>query len=135
MTDRVLQNLRRGIPEEVTAMRKIGIQVACLASVVGFLTPALASEQVYHPVNPALGGSPNNGAFLLSTAQAQGEGVNSGNNGPTINFPAISTPGVGGTNGSGTSGTNSSGSNGASSNANFRNNSVANPLGASSGRF
>src|ERR1700743_3626891 len=114
---------------------KAGLRIVCVASAMGslglLLTPALATEQVYHPISPVFGGNPSNGSFLLSTAQAQGEGVNSGNNGPTINFPAISTPGVGGTNGSGTSGTNGSGSNGATSNGAFRSNSVANPLGAS----
>jgi curli production assembly/transport component CsgF len=46
--------------------------------------PACASELVYHPVNPTFGGNPLNGSFLLSTAQAQGEGVKSGNQGPDL---------------------------------------------------
>jgi curli production assembly/transport component CsgF len=63
---------------------RITFRLMCLASVVGFLTPAFASEQIYRPVSPALGGNSNNGAFLLSTAQAQGAGVKSGNQGPDL---------------------------------------------------
>lgn len=120
-------------------MSKTGFRIACLAGAIGFLSPALtpvlATEQVYHPISPALGGNPSNGTFLLSTAQAQGEGVNSGNNGPTINFPNFTptTPTTGGGSGSGTSGT--TGSTGSTTNATFRHNSLANPLGTSSGRF
>jgi curli production assembly/transport component CsgF len=33
--------------------------------------PAVATELVYQPVNPAFGGSPLNGAVLLNNAQAQ----------------------------------------------------------------
>jgi curli production assembly/transport component CsgF len=58
--------------------------MACVAGMIGLLTPAFATEQVYHPISPALGGNPSNGTFLLSTAQAQGEGVNSGNQGPNL---------------------------------------------------
>jgi curli production assembly/transport component CsgF len=117
---------------------KTGFRIVCVAGAMGFLTPALATEQVYHPISPIFGGNPSNGSFLLSTAQAQGEGVNSGNNGPTINFPPITTTTPTGTgNGSGNSGANGSGSgnSGVNSNAAFRQNSVANPLGMSSGRF
>jgi len=46
--------------------------------------PALASELVYHPVNPTFGGNPLNGSFLLSTAQAQGEGTKSGAQSPDL---------------------------------------------------
>jgi curli production assembly/transport component CsgF len=65
-------------------MNKIGFRVACVVGVIGFLTPAFATEQVYHPISPTLGGNPNNGPFLLSTAQAQGSGVKSGNQGPDL---------------------------------------------------
>ena len=109
-------------------MSKTGFRIVCLVGTIGLLTPALATEQVYHPISPALGGNPNNGAFLLSTAQAQGEGVNSGNNGPTINFPDFSptTPTTGGAQ---TSGANTSGANtGGATPQTFRR-SVANPLG------
>ena len=118
-------------------MSKTGFRIACLVGAIGFmspaLTPVLATEQVYHPISPALGGNPSNGTFLLSTAQAQGEGVNSGNNGPTINFPNL-TPTTPTTGSSSSSGSGASGSTG-STNATFRNNSLANPLGTSSGRF
>jgi curli production assembly/transport component CsgF len=65
-------------------MSRTVFRMACVVGMIGFLTPALATEQVYHPVNPALGGNPTNGTFLLSTAQAQGQGVNSGNQGPNL---------------------------------------------------
>jgi curli production assembly/transport component CsgF len=45
---------------------------------------AFASELVYHPVNPTFGGNPLNGTFLLSTAQAQGEGTKSGQQSPDL---------------------------------------------------
>jgi curli production assembly/transport component CsgF len=79
----------------------------CLASVAGFLAPAFASEQVYHPMSPALGGSPSNGTFLLSTAQAQGEGVKSGNQGPDLSglTNALSGTGSGAGATAGTTGT------------------------------
>jgi curli production assembly/transport component CsgF len=46
--------------------------------------PTFASELVYHPVNPTFGGNPLNGSFLLSTAQAQGEGTKSGAQSPDL---------------------------------------------------
>src|SRR5882724_2057746 len=45
---------------------------------------AVASEMVYHPIIPTFGGNPLNGSALLSTAQAQGEGVKSGSQGPDL---------------------------------------------------
>lgn len=38
---------------------------------IATMLPALATELVYMPVNPAHGGNPNNGPIFLSTAQAQ----------------------------------------------------------------
>ncbi len=117
-------------------MSKTGFRIACLVGAIGFASPVLATEQVYHPISPTLGGNPSNGTFLLSTAQAQGEGVNSGNNGPTINFPAINTgTGGNGGGGSGGSGASGGGSSGSGANASFRQNLNANPLGTPSGRF
>src|ERR1700749_5264946 len=60
--------------------------IIAIAAVLGAnaAAPAAASELVYHPVNPTFGGNPLNGSFLLSTAQAQGEGVKSGNQGPDL---------------------------------------------------
>jgi curli production assembly/transport component CsgF len=116
-------------------MGKIGFRMALVVGVIGFLAPAFATEQVYHPVSPTLGGNPSNGTFLLSTAQAQGEGVNSGNQGPTINFPNLTTTPTT-TSSSGSSG------NGGTPQMMLRTlvkpvgtNTVANPLGTSSGRF
>lgn len=83
--------------------------------VVTASAPALASELVYHPVNPTFGGNPLNGAPLLSQAQAQGEGVKSGSQGPDLSGldKALSNLGSGavivGGNGSG-NGNNGSGS-------------------------
>ena len=111
-------------------MSKTGFRIACLVGAIGLLTPVLtpvlATEQVYHPISPALGGNPSNGTFLLSTAQAQGEGVNSGNNGPTINFPSNFTPTT-----PTTPSTNAA--NGSSATSQVFRRSVANPLGTNSG--
>ena len=65
-------------------MGKVAFGVVCVVGVVTFLSPAFATEQVYHPVSPTFGGNPSNGPFLLSVAQAQGQGVNSGNQGPNL---------------------------------------------------
>lgn len=117
-------------------MSKTGFRIACLVGTIGLLspalTPALATEQVYHPISPALGGNPTNGPFLLSTAQAQGEGVNSGNNGPTINFPNL-TPTTPTTGGSQTTGANTGGASGSGATSQVFRRSVANPLGTNSG--
>lgn len=51
---------------------------------IGVGASASASEMVYHPVNPTFGGNPLNGSFLLSTAQAQGEGAKSGAQSPDL---------------------------------------------------
>jgi curli production assembly/transport component CsgF len=57
---------------------------AIVAIGVSASAPASASEMVYHPVNPTFGGNPLNGTFLLSTAQAQGEGTKSGAQSPDL---------------------------------------------------
>ena len=57
---------------------------AAAVIILGASFPAAASEMVYHPVSPTFGGNPLNGSFLLSTAQAQGEGVKSGQQGPDL---------------------------------------------------
>jgi curli production assembly/transport component CsgF len=56
----------------------IGVGIACVA------TTALAGSLVYTPTNPTFGGNPLNGTFLLSTAQAQGEGTKAGQNSPNL---------------------------------------------------
>jgi curli production assembly/transport component CsgF len=67
-------------------MRKNVLAVAAIAvvSVIAASSAATASEMVYHPVNPTFGGSSLNGTFLLSQAQAQGEGVKSGAQSPDL---------------------------------------------------
>lgn len=45
---------------------------ACLLA-AGLGCQALATELVYTPVNPAFGGNPLNGAWLLNNAQAQND--------------------------------------------------------------
>ena len=62
---------------------------------IGSAAPALASEIVYHPVNPTFGGNPLNGTPLLSTAQAQGEGVKSGSQGPDLSGLSSALSGLG----------------------------------------
>ncbi len=56
--------------------------VACF--LVLSISSAMASQLTYTPTNPTFGGNPLNGSFLLSTAQAQGEGAKSGNNSPDL---------------------------------------------------
>jgi curli production assembly/transport component CsgF len=59
--------------------------IAALVAIgVNASASAFASEMVYHPVNPTFGGNPLNGTFLLSTAQAQGEGTKSGAQSPDL---------------------------------------------------
>ena len=62
---------------------RMNVLVAAIATISGVPASA-ASEMVYHPVNPTFGGSSLNGTFLLSQAQAQGEGVKSGSQGPDL---------------------------------------------------
>lgn len=72
-------------------------QVA-LASLVSslFLSQAgLAGEQVYRPTNPTFGGNALNGSFLLSTAQAQGKGVKSGQQSPDLSGLSQALSGIG----------------------------------------
>ena len=57
---------------------------AITAIMVSTSAPAFASQLVYHPINPALGGNPLNGSSLLATAQAQGEGTKSGQQQPDL---------------------------------------------------
>jgi curli production assembly/transport component CsgF len=97
------------------------IAFAALAVVPGTRSTS-ASQLVYHPVNPTFGGNPQNGPTLLSQAQAQGEGVKSGSQGPDLSGlnSALSNLGSGAVviGGTGTSGTGGSGtgSNAATSN-------------------
>jgi curli production assembly/transport component CsgF len=57
------------------------------AAAIALLAPtgaAFASQLVYHPVSPVFGGNPFNGDPLLSQAQAQGNGLKSGSQGPDL---------------------------------------------------
>ena len=56
----------------------------CLAFIAFAGSSASATEQVYHPNSPTFGGNALNGSFLLSSAQAQGLGVKSGQNSPDL---------------------------------------------------
>jgi curli production assembly/transport component CsgF len=93
-------------------MRPYHLAVPTIAIlIVGTFAPVRASELVYHTVNPTFGGNPLNGSSLLSQAQAQGEGVKSGSQGPDLSGlnNALSNLGSGaiviGGNGGGNSGT------------------------------
>lgn len=76
-------------------MRNIlaGLSIIACSAVVA--TVSIASEQIYRPVSPTFGGNPLNGNFLLSTAQAQGAGVKSGNQGPDLSGLTNALSGVG----------------------------------------
>jgi curli production assembly/transport component CsgF len=74
------------------------IWMAAMAATVGALggiAAASASGIVYHPVNPSFGGNPLNGSTLLSTAQAQGNGVKSGSQGPDLSGLSNALSGIG----------------------------------------
>lgn len=64
------------------------MKVFAAAFLVGAMVAAgaaQASELVYRPINPSLGGDPLNGNWLLSQATAQTEG--GGSPGFSIDFP------------------------------------------------
>jgi curli production assembly/transport component CsgF len=91
--------------------RILTIAFTSLISLLG-MGSTFASELVYHPVNPTFGGNPLNGPTLLSQAQAQGEGVKSGSQGPDLSglnnalgnlgSGTVVIGGAGGTGGTGT---------------------------------
>src|ERR1700742_1786966 len=85
------------------------IIAACAVLGIGS-APAMASEMVYHPVSPSFGGNPLNGSFLLSTAQAQGEGVKSGPQGPDLSGLNNALSNLGNNLGNGGGGNNGGGS-------------------------
>lgn len=76
-------------------MSKSGFS-ACLIAGVLLSGSALATEQVYRPVSPTFGGNALNGSFLLSTAQAQGNGTKSGQQGPDLSGLNNALSGIGG---------------------------------------
>ena len=61
------------IKERRTAMKNKIIYAACLVLIGLFLTPRLttATELVFYFKNPAFGGNPLNGQWLMNSAQAQ----------------------------------------------------------------
>jgi curli production assembly/transport component CsgF len=71
------------------------IAAAAALGAMSQLTTAAASELVYHPVNPTFGGNPANGSSLLAQAQAQGNGVNSGSQGPNLSGLSNALAGIG----------------------------------------
>jgi curli production assembly/transport component CsgF len=93
-------------------MRKRRWAIAAVTSIsMGTSASAFASELVYHPISPTLGGNPLNGSFLLSTAQGQGEGTKSGNQGPDLSgLDAALAAGLGNGDGSGNGTGNGNGS-------------------------
>ncbi len=76
-------------------MIKSGFSAACLIAGLLISGSAFATEQVYRPVSPTFGGSALNGNFLLSTAQAQGNGVRSGQQGPDLSGLNNALSGIG----------------------------------------
>jgi len=66
-----------------------------LAAGIILSASASATEQVYRPVSPTFGGNPLNGNFLLSTAQAQGNGTKSGQQSPDLSGLTNALSGIG----------------------------------------
>jgi len=68
-------------------MRVTNIAVLTIA-IAAMAGAASASQLVYKPVNPAFGGDPQNGSWLLSQASAQGKAAEgSSSPGFSIDFP------------------------------------------------
>lgn len=65
-------------------MKIVAAMVGVVALAAG-MAAAQASELVYRPINPSLGGDPLNGNWLLSQATAQQAG--GGSPGFSIDFP------------------------------------------------
>ena len=76
-------------------MVKSGLSAACLIAGVLLSGSALATEQVYRPISPTFGGNALNGNFLLSTAQVQGNGTKSGQQGPDLSGLNNALSGIG----------------------------------------
>jgi curli production assembly/transport component CsgF len=70
---------------------------AVAAGTIGMLaaTSAFGSQLVYHPANPTFGGNPLNGTYLLQQAQAQGNGLKSGAEGPDLSGLSNALSGIG----------------------------------------
>jgi curli production assembly/transport component CsgF len=66
-------------------MMKQILVIAIAAMLVVSAAPAMASQLVYKPIDPAFGGDPLNGNWLLSQGTAQS--TDGGSPGFTIDFP------------------------------------------------
>ncbi|NOJ47660.1 curli assembly protein CsgF [Bradyrhizobium archetypum] len=76
-------------------MSRLLISITGLVASIVLSAPASATEQVYRPVSPTFGGNPLNGNFLLSTAQAQGNGTKSGQQSPDLSGLTNALSGIG----------------------------------------
>ena len=76
-------------------MGKVCFSVAGLVAGILLSSSAFATEQVYRPISPTFGGNALNGNFLLSTAQAQGNGTKSGQQGPDLSGLNNALSGIG----------------------------------------
>ena len=63
----------------------LGLSAAALTALM--VSAATASQLIYRPVDPAFGGDPNNGSWLLSQANAQSADGGGSGAGFTIDFP------------------------------------------------
>jgi curli production assembly/transport component CsgF len=87
----LLFNFQRGC-----IMGTIRFSAAGLLAGILLSSSAFATEQIYRPVSPTFGGNALNGNFLLSTAQAQGKGTKSGQQGPDLSGLNDALSGIGG---------------------------------------
>ena len=76
-------------------MGRVCFYAAGLVAGIFLSSSAFATEQVYRPISPTFGGNALNGNFLLSTAQAQGNGVRSGQQGPDLSGLNNALSGIG----------------------------------------
>ena len=70
-------------------MKQVFFGAAILIGLSALSVCASASQLTYTPVNPTFGGNPLNGSYLLSTAQGQGFGSKSGNQGPSVDLSGL----------------------------------------------
>ena len=76
-------------------MIRLTSSLAGLAMGILLSGSASATEQIYRPVSPTFGGNALNGGFLLSTAQAQGNGTKSGQQSPDLSGLNNALSGIG----------------------------------------
>ena len=88
-------------------MKRVIFGAASLIGLTALSFSASASQLTYTPVNPTFGGNPLNGSYLLSTAQGQGNGTKSGNQGPSVDLSGLTNAlsNIGSGAGTGTGGT------------------------------